>query len=182
MINKRGQFYILAAIIIIVALTGLTTVSTIATTKPKPRNILSMNSELKEEGFRLIDYGLFINDPNKDFIYYLNNFIEVYYPNYFLKKTDKSNIIIVYGNKSDLYATQYETASIGNIRANIGSGNVNWGIVSNIVNRTKIINPTNPIIIEMLGNNHEFQLNDNPMFYFLIIQENEEGERYIQRE
>lgn len=175
--NKKGQFYIIAAILIVVAIVGLTTMSTYAQTKPKPRAIESMGSELKEEGFRLIDYGIL---RNEDIIKIIDDFSAEDYKDYFLEKTDNANIIMIYGNQTVMNATEYDTASVGNIRATIGGSTVIWPLINGVVKRTTI-DPADPITISLLGQDYKFQINNNEMFYFIIMQ-NKEGERYIEKD
>jgi len=57
--NKRGQFYIVAAIIIALILTGMSTLTTYATLKSEPRTVKELSSDLKHEGARIVDYGIF---------------------------------------------------------------------------------------------------------------------------
>ncbi|MBR9704736.1 hypothetical protein GOV12_04945 [Candidatus Pacearchaeota archaeon] len=119
--NKRGQFYILAAIIIVTILTGLATMSTYVITKPKTRTIDSMHAELKEEGFRIIDFGVKKDPPSdhiaigeiKDFLDYDDSLMNGKndYKEYFLKKTDNSSLFVIYGLKCEAgldYEDNYE--------------------------------------------------------------------------
>lgn len=184
--NKRGQFYILAAILIVVVLTGITTMSTYTVIKTKSRTIESMGKELKEEGYRIIDYAMVNNQPSSEVKPFeeLNDFTENYYQEYFLTKTDNASIIFIYGNKSNLYATNYDTISAGSIRATLGNIGPTWGIVSGFVNRTTLATPLNPassIKVVLFDKNYNLELKDNEMFYFAIMQE-KEGERYIEKD
>jgi hypothetical protein len=184
--NKRGQFYILGAIMIVVVITGITSMSTYSTTKVKPRSLESMGKELKEEGFRIIDYSVYNKGPPNNKIPYdkLNDFT-LDYSDYFLKKTDNSNVIMIYGNKSNLFATQYETPSIGVIRASLGAPSPTWTITNIILNRSVLATPLtpspDPVVVNLLGNEYNFDINENEMFYFVMAQE-KEGERYIEKD
>jgi hypothetical protein len=87
---------------------------------------------------------------------------------------------MVYGDKANLYATQFKTDSVGSIRATIGSGTVNW-VVTGTIDRTDIVTPGDPLQVTLLGEDYYFNLNDNQMFYFVMIQD-KEGERYIEKD
>lgn len=176
--NKRGQFYIIAAILILIVVAGIIGVKTYVTTTPEPRGIQSIGSELKEEGFRVVDYGIY---NNKNVTEYLNNFTDKYAP-YFLKKTNNANIIFVYGNKTDLYSVKYYNASTGIVTANIGSGAIDWNMEGQFVNRTKVTpDPiTNKINVTIFNKPYVFDLKDNEMFYFVVVQE-KEGEVYVEK-
>lgn len=175
--NKRGQFYIVAAIIIVLAISGLASVVTYAYVKAKPRTMQSMGNELREEGSRIVDYGIY---NKENIIEYLNNFTESY-AEYFLKKTNNANVIFVYGNKTNLFAVKYDNVSTGLISANIGNGATNWNMFKGVVNRTNVIvNPTETNVqVKMFNNDYNFNLKESQMFYFVIIQERE-GEVYVE--
>ena len=60
--NKRGQIYLVAAIIIVMILAGIASVKTYAVATTEPRKIKDISSELKEETSRIIDYGIYSNN------------------------------------------------------------------------------------------------------------------------
>ena len=176
--NKRGQFYLIAAILILIVVAGIIGVKTYVTITPQPRGIQSVGSELKEESFRVVDYGIY---NNKDITEYLNNFTEIYSP-YFLKKTNNANIIFVYGNMTNLSAVKYEKASTGSVTANIGDLSAVWNPVGINVNRTQInvAGLGGKVNVTIFNNSYSFDLKNNEMFYFVIVQE-KEGEVYVEK-
>lgn len=177
--NKRGQFYIIAAILILIVVAGIIGVKTYVTTTPEPRGIESIGSELKEESFRVVDYGIY-NDKNVT--EYLNNFTDNYAP-YFLKKTNNANIIFVYGNRSYLYSVKYYNASVGTISATVPGFTGGWYPEGDFVNRTRIIpDPSsNNVTVTIFNKTYIFDLKDkNEMFYFVIVQE-KEGEVNVEK-
>jgi hypothetical protein len=176
--NKRGQFYIIAAVIILVVVAGIIGVKTYSNITPKPRSIESMNNELNEEGFRVVDYGIY---NGKDLTWLLDNFTEKYAP-YFLDKTNNANIIFLYGNETDLSAVKYEKANTGVVTANIGSGAISWNMHGEFVNRTKVTyNPvTKKVEVVIFNKPYNFDIKGNEMFYFVIVQE-KDGEVYVKK-
>ncbi len=176
MMNKRGQFYILAAIIIGLALSGVLSVKTYAISKSEPRTITDMGSELNEEGMRIVDYGIY---NSQDLGGLLNQFDEEYAP-YFLKKTQKTNLVFLYGDKTELYSVQYNTQSTGTISAVIGGVSPTWENSNIIVNRTLVDSSGDEVVVNILGKEFEFDLKDNEMFYFIITQE-QGDETYVKR-
>ena len=177
--NKRGQFYIIAAVIIIMAIAGIASVKTYTLVTSKPRSIESMANELREEGFRIVDYGIY----NKENITkLLNNFTDNYAP-YFLKKTGNANVIFVYGNKSDLFSAKFDNIGTGRISATIGSGGSTWNMYTDFVNRTKIdvaSLPGNSVRVTIFNKDYNFDIKNNEMFYFVIVQE-KDGEVYVEK-
>jgi len=174
--NKRGQFYLIVAIIIVMIITVLASVKTYANVNPEPRKLKDISKELKEEGPRIIDYGIY-NEKNLTAL--LNNFDEEFAP-YFLKKTEETNIVFLYGNSSDLFAVQYNPYYTGSVYATIGTVAPAWSSTALIANRTKVTPSGGMVQVDILGRNFEFEIRENEMFYFLVSQENEE-EIYIEK-
>jgi hypothetical protein len=174
--NKRGQFYIIAAIIIVVAISGLATVVTYAVTKPTPKSIQSLSTNLKNEGPRIVDYGIY---KQINLIGILNNFTDQEFAPYFLKKANNANVVFIYGNKSNLYAVQYNTTSTGKITASLG-GQSNWYMAGTYSTRVNLYPSGNNINVSLLNNTYTFYLKEGEMFYFVIVQQ-KEGETYVEK-
>jgi len=178
--NKRGQFYIVAAILIVLIIAGVASVRTYAIVQPKPRAIHDLGSELREESSRIVDYGIY---NAKDLTLLLDNFTDTEFAPYFLQKTGETGIVFIYGNKSKLSAVQYKEQVTGTISATIGTGIANWPTASEFAERVDVT-PIDPLEKELnvtlLGKSFRFDLKDNEMFYFVIVQE-KEGEIYVER-
>lgn len=176
---KNGQFYIIAAVIIVFAIIAIATISTYTVMRSKPLSIDSLSSNLKKEGPMIIDYGTY---QGKDIISLLNNFTDQHYAKYFLQKTDKSNVIFVYGNETVMYAVRYNTTSIGSVSSSIGSGAYSWDSAATYVERMKVyvLPGQKDVKVTLYGNEYYFNLTEGKMFYFIMVQE-KEGERYLSR-
>ena len=174
--NKRGQFFIIAAIIIILAISGIVTVTTYAIVQPTPKGFFSLSSDLEKEGSKIVDYGIY-NEKNLTEI--LEGFTSEKFGPYFLQRTDNANVIFVYGNKSDLFAVQYKPEITGTVSATV-SREIQWQILGTYTDRTEInVQSGDKIVnVTLFDKVYQFELRDNEMFYFLIIKE-EEGERYV---
>ena len=177
--NKKGQFYLVTAIIIVLVLAGISSIKTYAIIHPKPRAIQDIGFELREETSRIIDYGIYNADTNLEVI--LNKFTNEEFAPYFLQKTKETGIVFVYGNKTELNAVQYKEEITGTISATIGTGIANWNTVQDYANMTTITpNPIDTSInVTILNKTFNFDLQDNQMFYFVIIQE-KDGETYVE--
>ena len=175
--NKRGQFYLVAAIIIVLAVSGIASVKTYAIIKSEPRNIEDISSELKEETMRIVDYGIY---SQENLTKVLNNFTDSEFAPYFLKKTDGTNIVFIYGNKYDLYSVQYLEKETGTVYATLGGASPSWQEVSVYTNRSKLTEFGEILTITVLDRDFNFTIMDNEMFYFLITQE-KEGEVFVGR-
>jgi hypothetical protein len=178
--NKKGQFYIIAAIIIVLILAGIASIKTYAMVLPEPRVIKDLGSELQEETSKIVDYGIY-NSELTTLDVVLKDFTSDRFAPYFLKKTSDTGIVFIYGNKDNLTAVQYLESNTGTISATIGTGTTNWNAVGSYANTTSITELSgDKISVIILEKSFEFDLKENEMFYFVIIQE-KEGETYIER-
>ena len=174
--NKRGQFYIVAAIIIVLVLTSLTTIKTYANIKSNPQIIENIGSNLKVETPKIIDYGVYNgNDTNS----LMGNFSSKDFAAYFLTKTDYANAVFVYGNKDGLHRVNYTkgesgTIELGGTIIQLKNSKVEVGEIT-LENKGK-----DSVEVEILKKKHKFKLKDNQIFYFIITKE-ENGENYIER-
>ena len=175
--NKKGQFYLVAAIIIVLAVSGIASVKTYAIIKSKPRKIENIGSELKEETMRIVDYGIY---SQENLTRILNNFTDSEFAPYFLKKTEGTSIVFIYGNKNDLYSVQYLEKDTGTVFATLGGASPQWQPVVEYANRSKLEDFGDTVNITVLDRDFEFEIMDNEMFYFLITQE-KDGEVFVER-
>ena len=56
---KTGQFYLIAAIIIVTVIIGLSTVTNYVLTKNQPLKFYDLSSEVGEESSRVVDHGIY---------------------------------------------------------------------------------------------------------------------------
>ena len=84
---------------------------------------------------------------------------------------------------TDLTAVKYDSASTGSVTADIGNGAAGWTTYADVVNRTKIDMSKltgNKVNVTIFNKEYDFDLKNNQMFYFVIVQE-KEGEVYVQK-
>jgi hypothetical protein len=174
--NKRGQFFIIAAVLIVLILFTLSSVSTYAVVKEDPRTINELSDELNREGFYVIDYGVFnekeLATPDADGL--VDKFLVDGVGEYFLRKTKEANVIFIYGNRNgEVYAMEYNTVNTGDIRlSGIGSFEVDRPYAKRgDVSVTSSDNSVD-VKISVAGDekNYEFDMADNELFYFVIVQ------------
>mgnify|MGYP001592509560 CR=1 FL=1 len=176
--NKKGQFYLVAAILIVLAISGIASVKTYTTIKSEPRKIQDIGSELREETTRIVDYGVY---SKQNLTRLLNNFTDSEFAPYFLKKTENTNIVFIYGDADELYSVQYTPEYTGTIYATLGGVVSEWQTIGTYVNRTRITDDgDNLVTVTILNRNFDFEIKENEMFYFLITQE-KDGEIYVER-
>lgn len=168
--DKRGQFYIIAAVIIALVVSGATGVTTYAVIKSEPKTIYDLSSDLKEESSRIIDYGIY---TGTDVTELLEEFADEEFGPYFLKKTDNANIIFIYGDKDNLYRAKYQETYAGSI----SMGGTGWDTSNLLIEKAEVREGEkidDIVNINILDNYYEFKLKDNEIFYFVMVQQ--EGE------
>jgi hypothetical protein len=181
--NKRGQFYIIAAIMIVLAISGLTSVATYAIAQSKPATIYDLKSDLNEESLRIVEHGLF-NDKDVDNL--MDDFTQNF-SYYFYQKTEDSEVIFIYGNTTELQEVRWEPEETGNITFGgetmpdnqTGRGAFRRTITRFIKKTRRPLISGNRVKVDLGNQSHEFELKDHQMFYFILTQERD-GERYVE--
>ena len=166
--NKRDQFYIIAAILIVMVLFGMASISTYVVVKPEPKTIYDLSKDLDRESYKILEYGIY----NKEDLTTLSeSFSGEDIARYFLKKTDNANIGFVYGDKNDLNFLTYNHTNTGGITV----GGSRWDTYKDYSKKRKAdiddfknINGQNFIKVNILEKDYLFELRDNEMFYFII--------------
>ncbi|MFA5173590.1 MAG: hypothetical protein WC438_00225 [Candidatus Pacearchaeota archaeon] len=177
--NKKGQFYLVAAILIVMILFGIFSVRSYAVVNSEPRKVQDISSELKEETARIVDYGIY-SASNITQLY--ENFTDKDYSEYFLKKTEQTNVVFIYGNKTNLYSIQYLPTETGTVSATLGGASTVWNEETTYINKTKIIPIAGSTVltVNLFDKEFKFDLRENQMFYFIVAQQ-QEGEIYAER-
>ena len=163
--NKEGQFYLMAAIIIVAIMVSLTGVSTYVLIHSQPRTIADVSEDLERESYEIIAYGV---RNRADVASMLTNFSGEH-SEYFLRKIgNNSNILFIYGNKTNVTVLQYTTNISGEVRL----GSASW---KNYKPKVKIkeikkseLAGQQFIDVDFLGNVYSFQLRDHQLFYFIV--------------
>jgi len=176
--NKKGQFFIIAAVIIVTILFGMASISTYAVVKPEPRTIFDLSSDLNRESYNVIEYGIY-NKVDTDTL--SESFTGTDIAKYFLKKTNNANIAFVYGSEDKLFLLNYITAVTGTISVG-GSNGASLGSTNTFYEKRSITDEDGDgfVEVEIAGNKYFFDLKENEMFYFVIVQEREK-EVFIER-
>ena len=121
--SKKAQFYIIAAVVIVIVIMGFATVSNYVQVKKTPEKFYDLGDVLKLEGSHVIENALYTDKS-------VNENIEAYlalYSDYIEKNTNEDfNIVIFYGNISaadDVTAKFYSRKSEGSVNLYLGTNN-----------------------------------------------------------
>jgi len=167
--GKRGQFYIVAAIIISVVLIGLFTVNTYIKFKPKDVKFYDISDEMGLETGYVIDYGIYSQGN-------LNNLIEewtVTYVDYSSKYTNIGEWVIIYGNEKNITLLYFTEESSGDISLSIGGTYVGIHVTPDSPWYGKeSFQPSEDIIkVKVDDIEYAFDLRKGENFYFVISSE-----------
>lgn len=169
--KKRGQFYIVAAIIISIIILGLASLSNYASVKEEPARFYDLSEQIELEGARVIDNKIYTTTDNSaDFSLQAAQYATSLEPD--------AVIIFIYGNKDKVNINAYTKASTGEISLEIGGQTVGWtgeGLQS--------YNPGNSLgggkfTVSLLNQNYDFNLKQNENF-MIVLAKKQGDEIYV---
>lgn len=166
--NKRGQFYLIAAVIIIIILAGIFAVNNYANVQKRNERFYDLTAELDLESGRVIDFGIY---NQEDIQQKIDDFTSSYLE-YSRDKIDAGKWIFVYEENSNLNIITYSVVEGGGIGVIIGGTNTNIDIQKEVKDiKTFTITEDNgkrKFKIEAFEVNYDFELEEGQNFYFLI--------------
>ena len=172
--NRKGQFYLIAAIIIIAIIIGFAAIKNY-TQKKEVIKLYNLGDELKIESENVLDYGTYNGFEKEEMEEFLIKFIESY-ADY---ASEGKNLYFLFGNNQKFNFIAYQELAT-KISIDIGEG-INI-VQTNDVGELKEFFPEDgeidKVIITIEDLVYEFDLEQGENFYFIISQEIE-GEQYV---
>ena len=168
--EKRGQFYLIAAIIIIFVMIGFFVIGNYAQREEKNTKIYDLADELKLETGNVYDYGIYKSAMSSALI---ENWTDKYYA-YSKLSGNIEDWIFVYGNESGMNATFITMENIGSVSIDTGRGTpAKIDITGTHKEKTYIpdnnIDAVNgKVSVKFKNFTHEFNLKTGENFYFVI--------------
>jgi len=168
--NKKGQFYLIAAIIIIALIIGFAAVKNY-TQKKEVIKLYNLGEELGIESENVLDYGTYNELNENDMEDLLTDFVESY-ADY---ASEDRNLYFLFGNSKKFNFIVYQDLAF-EISVDIGEGIeiIQTGKSEFIPKDGKI----EKVIITIGERTYDFDLEQGENFYFIISQEIE-GEQYV---
>src|SRR3989344_7102871 len=121
--NKRGQFYLIAALVIVSIAASLATVKNTASSPNTETILYDLSNEMIYEAGQVIDSGVLNSISDLTLKENLNNLTR-YYANSFRD----SDFLIIYGNESTLYFFVRDNTNNGNVGFTFGGSQVDLKI------------------------------------------------------
>ena len=163
---KRGQFYLVAAIIIIAFVAGFITISNYSKRKTSVQ-LYDLGEELGIESQNVLDYGTYneLNEESMDAL--LEQFIE----DYVTYAGDDKNLYFLFGNSNSIKIKTYQEVE--------ESVSVDGHEITMVNGGEKMHTPkSDKVIITIEDIEYQFDLGVEQNFYFVISQEID-GEKYV---
>ena len=113
--NKRGQLFLIASVVIAFVLLGLGATYVATQSKKEDTRVYDLSKEISFESSKVIDSGVFNVLTEEQINKNLFN-LSVYYA----EANPQSDIRIYYGDSEKIYYTIYNTSQIGEVGINTG--------------------------------------------------------------
>lgn len=174
--NKFGQFYLLAAILLVAVIIGFAAVNNYSKNKT-PVKIYDVGKELDIEGAKVLEWGT-VQDQDMSSV--INNF----YGNFSLYASEGDRqITFILGNETDICRYSSEEISTGQI--NVGGSGIQIDedhlfeeCGPSVCQRDDSTGGMERITCVVGGVSYEFELTTGENFYFVISQE-VSGEQHV---
>ncbi len=178
--KKRGQFYLIAAIVIVIVILSLSQITNYLVSKKEPLKFYDLSEELNEEGARVIDYGVY-NSQNIQAI--IQDYLANYFINYSKEKESETKFLFLYGDRNLVTAITYSRESTGEISIVWGGGSFTLEATANYVPDSNTFTPTadGKVSMTLLNNTYEFDLKEKGQNFFFVIARDAETEKHIKR-
>ena len=165
--NKSGQFYLIAAIILASIIIGIVTVSNYSK-KDSITGFQDLKEELQIESENVLDYGVYNKFNEAQMRGLLNDFTQEYIDS---ESRDK-DLYFVFGNENNITVKGYQKSDK---LISVSSG-ASSTITQKAGEFTGSIDPSgNDIMLYIGDNSYTFKLNRGENFYFVISQQDEGG-------
>lgn len=161
--NKRGQFYIIASLVIVFLLVGLTSITNYATLD-RFDSLSHLRDEIKIEGQNVLDYGIYTELGNDDFEELIENFASIY--------EGKGNIYFIFGDKQRVKEFSY--SEIKNFKF-YAKDNEDWEEFEDSIYTVEGEDEISQIKIEIETNEVVFDIEEGKNLHFLIFSERDGG-------
>lgn len=163
--DKRGQFYIIAAAVVVALIMGLTAAVNQATVTPKTLRFFDMSGNFGKESIMVIDYGVYNQNLPPDISEKINDFY-ANYSSYALATDPNIMMSFIYGNVSS--ATVGELNVIG---SDITSSDTGSRTRTNVIKTPiRYLSQNNQTVsVQLDEDTYNFTLAPEQNFYFVIL-------------
>jgi hypothetical protein len=172
--NRRGQFFLVAAIIIIGIVIVLASSVNSVRVGNDQESFYDLSEEIGFETKQVLDYGVFdVNAETVDIL--LLDFLQDY-ANYIAGE----ETLFVYGDSNGVQGLIFMNGDVGNVGLITGTaGNPSVIEINDITGqKANVIHNLDLVSVEINGIVYDFKLKKGENFFFVIIK-TEDGERFV---
>jgi hypothetical protein len=167
MMNKRGQFFLVAALVIVGILIGLAGVYTQVNTPKEDSAVYDLSSELNYESLQVIDQGVYTDTPQDQVN---KNILDL--ADYYVDKNPQKDFAIIYGDRDTLTVLAYTVTPVGSVSTSTG-GTTQSHTVSQTILRSSSGDDDSSIIgdyvvVKFKGQTYSFKLGAGTSFYSVL--------------
>ena len=171
MVNKRGQFYLIAAIIIIAIIIGFVAVSNYLE-KDESTKVYDLGEELKIESAQVLDYGIYNELDEVDMAGLLTGFIEEY-----SKYGEINKLYFIFGNTEKIVFLGYQELE-GEVTVETDGISDSLHLYGGTTLNETYISPGDRVTVIINGVEYTFDLKPGENFYFILVI-TAEGEQHV---
>ena len=169
--SKKGQFYLIAAIILAAIIIGIVTVSNYSK-KERPVRLYDLKEELQIESANVLDYGTYNESGQAQLYKLLNDFAQVYIDS----ESGNKDLYFIFGNQNNVTVKGYQESAHS---VSLDAGGSPLIITTSSGTFVGGLDPVGKDINILIDeNSYDFELKSGENFYFIISQEIE-GEKYV---
>jgi hypothetical protein len=167
--QTRGQFYLIATIIIVVVVVSLGVVSNYS---KKSEIVVSddLGKKLDIESEKVLDYGIKNNKNTKEL---LKNFTKTY-----STYLSAESSYFIFGNKTEVTFAGYKKLDSSIVYIDVGLGDQELNLVKETYNSLDLSSPTENIKVTIDNIDYNFNIKKGENFHFVISREIN-GEKFI---
>lgn len=171
--DKRGQFYLIAAVIISVIVIGVVGVSNYARGQETIRNIEDIGDELKIESENTLDYAVNNRYSDAQIMTLLENFSK----DYINSVQEGIDFCFLFGTTSNVkIVAHFQTTTT--IYLNTGAGENPISLTGGETETADFVPASSNATITIDGTDYGFELKEGKNFYFIVSQ-NIGGEKHV---
>jgi len=170
---KGGQFFLVAAIVIILILIGLASIYTFVNTSKEDVTFQGLSDELNYESAQVIDNGIFNNLNQEQINQNIRNLTSFY-----ALSNPESDLIFLYGNKKEVTILIYNNSELGNIGISSGGTSALEPVSTRRTFITETFEPdSDEVSISLKDGTYYFQIREGQNFYIII--KKQRGDEHI---
>lgn len=177
--NKRGQFFLVAALITVAILIGLATVYTSVSSPPRETQVFDLAEQIGYEGNRVIDYGVVSGEELKDLLEVgIDN--EKAFTKIYRDYLSDGTLFFFYGDKTEMHYIVYRGITAGTVGFDFGSGSPTIITIpgNDEISGEQPVDEENNKVTATLGDrSYDFTLRPGQNFFF-VIQKDKNQERF----